>query len=437
VAWLGLGAALHRTARPRDAVVAFQRALEVQRGFVEALGGLALALQADGRHVDAVAAFRDALLRRMQDAALRAAFAQSLRHLGRLAEAETQARLAVLHAPDAPMGHLALGAVLMDQGEDAAGLAQLRLCAEGVADGPEAATGIGMVRLLLGDFAAGWAAYQARAGSGPGWERGRALAGVRIAVRPEQGLGDTLNFAHFLSKLADRGALVDFDAPAPLKRFLEALPGVPEGRVSLSPVPGAAVGCALLDLGHLLEVTPAAVPALPPPIAARRKWAGWLRPDGRLRVGLAWSGNRDFPDDHVRSLDPAALAPILAVPNCRFIRVQGLRDEAPPDGVEAPDLVDFADTAGLMANLDVVISVDTAPAHLAGVLHRPVWILLPAMPDWRWQLGRTDSPWYPSARLFRQPRRGDWATPVASIAAALGELAAPYPRAWQSANVGA
>jgi hypothetical protein len=159
--------------------------------------------------------------------------------------------------------------------------------------------------------------------------------------------------------------------------------------------------------------------------APRAAWAARLAPDGRMRVGLAWSGNPAHSNDRARSAGTVAFAPLLAVPGCRFIAVQTQPGDPLPPEIETPELADFANTAGLMANLDLVISVDTAPAHLAGTLGLPVWVLLAAMPDWRWQLGRADSPWYPTARLYRQTRAGDWAGPVGRAAADLRSLVIP------------
>ncbi len=412
MAWTGLATALNCLGRIEAAIDAYRRAEMLDPALGMATAGRAAALQSVGRHHEAEPVFRRALSLMPQDAMLRSGFVQTLRALEQPREAEAQARLTILLAPDIPLGHLALGAALADQGEVAAAQDAFRAGVALPPDNPEATLAVGMIRLLLGDYPAGWQGYQSRTVAGAGWPEGADLAGKRINVRPEQGLGDTLQFSRWLPMLVARGAVVGFDAPAPLRRLLAGLPGVAEGAIQLRPLERPDYSCALLDLGHLLAIRPA--PAAKLPFVDPAAWAERMAPDGRLRVGLAWAGNPAHGNDRARSVGLAALAPVLAVPNCRFVAVQPRPAGALPPEIETPGFSDFGDTSGLMAHLDLVISVDSAPAHLAGALGGPVWVLLAAMPDWRWQLGRADSPWYPSARLYRQAWAGDWGAPVAA-----------------------
>ncbi|HEV3246234.1 MAG TPA: tetratricopeptide repeat protein, partial [Beijerinckiaceae bacterium] len=199
-------------------------------------------------------------------------------------------------------------------------------------------------------------------------------------------------------------------------------------------MPAADFQCTLLSLPHLLKTTPDTIPApIPyidaPPQAISRLGAVIGEGDG-LKVGFAWAGNPKHIFDKKRSLAFALLAPLLSLKGVRFFSLQigaAVREASARITDLAPELTDFAQTAGAIANLDLVISVDTAVAHLAGAMGKPVWIMLPFVPDWRWQLERKDSPWYPTARLFRQKTRGDWGSVVSDIAIALGTLARREP----------
>jgi ADP-heptose:LPS heptosyltransferase len=161
-------------------------------------------------------------------------------------------------------------------------------------------------------------------------------------------------------------------------------------------------------------------------------WSAQLAPDHRLKIGLAWAGSANHKHDRYRSMPLSAFAPLAKIPGTVFYSLQigsaAEQAKSPPDGMNLIDrtstLHDLADTAALIANLDLVISVDTAVAHLAGALAQPVWTLLAFEPDWRWLLNRSDSPWYPTMRLFRQPAIGDWATVMDQVASALRQALA-------------
>jgi hypothetical protein len=200
------------------------------------------------------------------------------------------------------------------------------------------------------------------------------------------------------------------------------------------PVPQVDLTCPLLSVPHKLGVTLETIPRAPylsAPTDIAHAWSARLQVDRGLRVGLAWSGNTQYVNDATRSLRLEQLRTILDVPHVRFVSVQ--RDVRPAEedllrALPIADyrtlLTDFAETAGLIATLDLVISVDTSIAHLAGALGKPVWVLLSAVSDWRWLECRSDSPWYPTARLFRQRAIGEWDAVLAEVRAALGELAA-------------
>jgi hypothetical protein len=302
--------------------------------------------------------------------------------------------------------------------------------------------------LVGGDFVRGWAAYQKRwqtrrlaahrrSFAVPPWD-GADPAGRTVLVHAEQGMGDVIQFCRYLPLLRARGArtvlLIDggWRQLAPLLRSLD---GVDRLALDLAEAGDFDLYCPLLDLPLRFGTELATIPAHVPYLAAdptRTDWRARLAGDGTPRIGIVWAGNRSNTRDRLRSVRLELLLPLLALPGLRWFGLQvgdGRGDlegrKLPPGFTDlGPELHDFADTAAVLAELDLVISVDTSVAHLAGALGRPVWLLLPTAPDWRWLLERDDSPWYPSARLFRQPAAGDWASVIARVSAALTVLAA-------------
>lgn len=298
--------------------------------------------------------------------------------------------------------------------------------------------------LLSGDLAAGFEHYEARPrdpnlahwrDSAPLWTP-NAPRGSRALVYVEQGMGDAIQFARYVPRLIARGDKVVLGLYKPLRRLLSGLPGTttvtPE-----EPLPPVDFQIRMLSLPHAfgttLESVPAQVPYLRLPADAIAPWRTRLGPEP-LHVGLVWRGNPNHKNDRNRSVDPALLAPLMATGNVQWVSLQkgakpddlsALRRTAPiADWTE--ELSDFADTAALISALDLVITVDTSVAHLAGALAKPVWLLLPFAPDWRWLMARENSPWYPSARLFRQAKAGDWPSVLARVAATLREEAARH-----------
>jgi tetratricopeptide (TPR) repeat protein len=296
-------------------------------------------------------------------------------------------------------------------------------------DDPDAYFYRAQARLVLGDFAGGWDDYEYRwrwkefpsrrpSFVQPAWT-GDELKGRTLLVYHEQGNGDIIQFARYLHLLAERGAKMVFAGPVELKPLLGDLNGVCQVLVPNQPLPSFDVYAALMSLPRLcgtrLDNIPASVPYLPLPPVERFP----LPPatPGRLRVGLVWEGGTRTPKERLRSIPLKEFLPLLQTADCDFFSLQvGPRAAdlaALPAGIPVADIGsrvrDFADTAAVMRQLDVIISVDTAALHLAGALARPAWGLLPYAPDWRWLLQREDTPWYPTLRLFRQVALGDWA----------------------------
>jgi hypothetical protein len=296
--------------------------------------------------------------------------------------------------------------------------------------------------LLTGDFDRGWREYRyrynlahttqiARKVQRPEWE-GEAIPGQTLLIHDEQGFGDTFQFIRLLHLAKQRsGARIVLEInqeTLPLaQRSMDMLSGImPRGQLP----PAFDVHCQMMNLplalGLQLSDLPGAMPYLKPDASRLARWRERLAALPRPLVALAWAGRPAHPNDANRSINLASLAP-LAVPGVHFVSIQkgpaAAQAATPPAGMAltalSDEIGDFDDTAAILCLADLLISVDSSPTHLAGALGRPAWVMLPFVPDWRWLMGREDSPWYPGHRLFRQPRRGDWAAVIEAMAGQL------------------
>ncbi len=297
--------------------------------------------------------------------------------------------------------------------------------------------------LLQGDYAAGWEEFEWRwkhqGFLTPGWNpsmrawNGDSVAGKSVLLYPEQGFGDTLHFVRYAPMLAARGATVFVGTPPELADVLTGLPGISGVVTSESAAPACDVLAPLMSLPRLfgtrMDTIPADVPYLFADQGKVRAWAPAFPDDGALRVGLIWSGNPMQENNRHRSCRLSDLVPLLHRKGCRFYSLQ---KGAPADqladlpaGVEIMDLggrlTTFAETAAVLENLDVLISTDTGTVHLAGALGRPVWLLVSAIPDWRWGVSGATTPWYPTITMFRQQHQGEWGDAVQEIGRALDD----------------
>jgi tetratricopeptide (TPR) repeat protein len=376
------------------------------------------ALQQAGRLAEAAELWGEIVAAAPQSPEARANYGGTLAELGAFGPAEAELRQAVAMKPEAAWAHYHLGRLLQltrrwAEAEAAYGVA-LGLAPRD----PKTRLALGQLYLTLGDYARGWPLYEARievpsqnapALTLPNPWRGEPLAGKRLLIWPEQGFGDQIQFARFAPVLQAMGAEVTLAAPPELIALFAGL-GVTV--VEQTPRPGALPPpdhwTLLLSIpGHLgttLETLPPA-PHLAAPADRRARWAGHA-PKGS--VGVAWRGRASHGNDAHRSLPSRTALDPLAAAGAKLI------DLTEPIG-------DFADLAAVLEQLDLVVTVDTALAHLAGALGKPCWVLLPWFrTDWRWLADRGDSPWYPSVRLFRQPSFGDWETPIQAVTAAYG-----------------
>ena len=301
-------------------------------------------------------------------------------------------------------------------------------------------------KLRCGRFEEGWAEFEWRLEESnitqesvrpdfdkPAWD-GAPLGGKRLLVHTEQGKGDILQFARFLPRLRAFGGTVVFECEKELLPLMPPSLGYDEIVAKTfsadEPYPPHDLHISLLSLPHVLGLDESGLRVggayLSVPEDRKEIWAARIAAPG-FRVGLVWAGNPLHPGDHARSIPLQQLAPLGAVPGATFysLQVGDRAGDPPPPGLAFADLgaplADYADTAAVIEALDLVISVDTSVAHLAGALGRPVWTLIPYSPDWRWLYDRADSPWYPSMRLFRQPQPRDWDSVVAGVAVALSE----------------
>ena len=388
---------------------------------------LALALADLKRWPEATRACHRALALNPRYAAAIGLLGQCLRQLGHAEESVACCRRAVALAPDLPDAHAGLGHALIAEGwlGEAAISFDQALALD--PDHLQARLGRGYVNLVLGrwgpgleDYRLRWRTREARPRRlpMPAWE-GEDLAGKRILLWAEQGFGDTIAASRFLPLVKAQGATVLFECPKPLSRLFQRLPGVDRLIVAGDRLPAADFHAPLMELPRLFAAYPSTLPPPPdlhrePPLGA--KFNSLLARSGTaITVGIAWAGNPDFGADEQRSVTPERFLKLAEIPGVQLVSLQkGPQAEqlnSCGDGRildAAPLLEDFADTAALMDRLDLVITVDSAPAHLGGSLGRPTWVLLAFTPYWVWLLDREDSPWYPSVQLFRQPRRGDW-----------------------------
>ena len=361
----------------------------------------------------AIAQYRGVLALEPDHAEAKSSLASCLQSAGRLAEAMPLHQRAVAALPNDPDAHYNYAEAL----------------------------------LASGAFAAGWDEYEWRLRRGhakwrdfgPVW-RGEDLAGRTILLHPEQGFGDTLQFARYAPMVAARGGRVVMEVQPPLVRLMHSLRGVAQVVALGDPLPPFEAHCPLLSLPRAfatrLHSIPAAIPYLQADPAHGGGWAARL-PTSGLRVGLVWAGglhphaNGVTVFDQRRSLPLAAFAPLAGIAGVHLVSLQAgpaaEQLQTPPAGMAVldpmGDMADFADTAALVMALDLVITVDTAVAHLAGALGRPVWMLSRSDGCWRWLEGRDDSPWYPSLRLYRQTVPFEWDPVIDRVREDLAALA--------------
>lgn len=434
-----LGNALSMLDRWDEAAVEFEQAVKLKPNYATGWNNLGLALQKLDRPEPAMAAVQQAIALDPQLAEAHVNLGNMLRNPDRSSEALAAYDRAIAVKPDLADAYANRGALLLDLARcDEA----LRDYQQAIALQPDLASAhfnYAMALLLNGDYARGLAEYEWREPCGKNvakagrfterrWDGGD-LQGKTILLYCEQGFGDIIQCVRYAPLLAQRGAQVVLETRPALARLLQSVRGITRLYIEGEKLPPFDVQIPIMSLPGLFVTTPQNVPGqvpyLHPDAALTEHWRERVERDGGgFRVGLVWSGNPQSVENQSRSAPLSALAPLLQVPGVCFYSLQkgAAADQAKnlPGGPElidwTRDMEDFADTAALMVHLDLIITVCTSAAHLAGALGKETWILLKHVPDWRWHLGRTDSPWYPTARLFRQPSRGDWSRVIDQVA---------------------
>jgi len=439
------GNTLNALQRYGDALVSFDRALVLRPDLVEALTNRGNALNGLKRYDEALASYDRAIVCQPTHSGAHYNRGTTLHQMGRYIEALACYDRAIALQPSYPEAYSNRGATLWELKRHDEALASYDRAIAIQPEFPEAHWNAASLRLLTGDLQRGWEEYEwrwkyktmalaRRNFSQPQWG-GEPIEGKTILLHSEQGLGDAIQFSRYAPLVAARGARVILEVDRRLQTLMSSLDDVAQVLSAGDPLPEFDVHCPLLSLPRafhtLLETIPSHTPYLRAPSDRLSKWNTRLGPKRGLRVGLIWSGNPAHHRDRARSIELNALTPMFDVPATFFSLQKDMRaaDAALLAGHKdviqlADELADFSDTAAVMAQLDLIISVDTSTVHLAGALGRPVWILLPYLPDWRWLLERDTSPWYPAARLFRQDETRGWDSVIPRVQAALSQMTA-------------
>ena len=446
-AHINRGMALKRLKRPEDAVAAFDRAIGIDPDCAEAHSNRGTALQELGQLPQALASYDQAIAINPGYSEAFANRATALQELGLLDAALASYDEAIRLDPANALACSNRGTALQEQLRLDAALASFDLAIAANPEHAEAYWNKSLVLLLSGQLEAAWPLYEWRwkneklgnLARFPGkklWLGAEPIKGKRLLLHAEQGFGDTIQFIRYASLLAQRGAHVIAEVQAPLAGILQGVEGVAEWCIAGSATPDFDYHCPLLSLPLAFKTGLDSVPARPSYLQAQagqiEPWRQRLGPPKQPRVGLVWSGSAANPNDHKRNIKLSLLLEHLPEQFEYFCLQKGIRAEDQETILVNPrvrifddELMDFQGTAGLCELMDVVLTVDTSIAHLAGALGRPTWILLPLAPDWRWMLGRNDSPWYPSVRLYRQEDSQGWAPVLPRVRADLLALAAP------------
>jgi tetratricopeptide (TPR) repeat protein len=439
------GVVLGELGRAAEAAASYQRAVAIWPNYIEALFNLSNTLEQLGRLDEALAAADRCVALAPSHYRAWNNRGNVLLKLGRYADAMASYDRVFAINPDYGEAYYNRGNALLELARIKEAFEHYQKAATLNTVHPDIPFNEGLARMLLGDLRQGFKRYEGRfykTEHAPQIRKfkqrqwtGFDIAGKRILLHDEQGLGDAIHFARYVPLVAQRGAEVILQVQAPLTTLLASIKGVSRVYERGDRLPAFDVHQYLMSLAAVfeteLDTIPADVPYIAVPADRIEKWRKRLPSRKGLRVGLVWSGNPAFAGDAARSIGLLRLAPLLSVPGVQFVSLhrEVRADDAPilqrfPDVAHfGAELTDFTDTAAVVADLDLVIGSDTAVIHLAGALAKPVWLLTKFSPDWRWMLDRQDNPWYPTAKLYRQPRLGDWESVVERVRQDLSELA--------------
>jgi tetratricopeptide (TPR) repeat protein len=409
-------AVLTEIGEPDAAIENCSRALEIEPGFEPALTVLALSLSSAGRHEEALTICDQLVSDNPGHIRLRRNRALTLQQLGRFDEALADFKRIVELAPEDQQARMSLA----------------------------------LNALLCGDFADGWLFHEARWYTGApdrhplagrinqaSWDGQTPLSGKTILLHAEQGYGDTIQFSRYCRMVKARGARVLLGVPAAIRPLFRDLEGVDELIPDQRALPSFDEHSSLMSLPLAFSTRLDSIPEIGAKLAASsdklKIWRDRLGAARRMRVAISWKGNPSHADDAKRSIQLDQFRSLFDLP-IEFLSIQFAVTEAerlvlsnsPNVRDVSGEIRDFEDSAAVLECCDLIISVDSAPAHLAGAMDKPCWILIAQPPDWRWLLKREDSPWYPSVRLYRQPHAGEWATALEKLRADLSTLSASW-----------
>ena len=435
-----LGKLLRQSRLLDGAIAAFRKSVELNPNQAEAHAELGVCLIQARNPAAAVEPCRKAIAIDPSLAAAHNNLGACLRFLGQFEEAAAACRRAIELRPDYARAMTNLGAALAELGRNAEAVQFHSRAIELEPNLNEAHWNLAMASLRLGDLRRGFSEYEWRFKgpdgvnlsryTQPRWDGGD-LAGKTILLHGEQGMGDIIQFVRYVPLVAAKKGKIILVCHPELCRLLGNMRFVSQAIPFEATPPPYDVFCPTLSLPFMFGTTQVTIPAYTPYIYPQadlvQRWAQRLGPRGTARVGLVWSGRPEFKDNAARSMRLEQLAPLGAVKGIEFHSLQkgpASREALnPPAGMRLVNhgeyLTDFAETAALLANLDLIISVDTAPAHLAGAVGKPVWVLLHNPADWRWMLQRSDNPWYPTMVLFRQTSPGQWNDVIGRVAQGL------------------
>ena len=456
-----MGNTLNSLGRAEEAIEQYRRAAALHENFPEAHLNLANSLKALERWQEAEASYRAAIALRPGYVEAHTNLGVVLGRLNRPAEALASFSAALSFDPEVKLGNSNIGTALtaLNRHEEAVPFFQLARQLD--PDAPEPVFNESLVHLAMGNFARGWVDYEARVRvpelnidpynfPQPIWDGRSAIAGKTILLQAEQGLGDTILFARFVELIVQKGGRVILGVQKPLAHLLNTIPGIAQVITSGDPVPEFDLRVPIGSLPRALEITldtiPARIPYLQAPAESETIVGLEEKPDDGPLAGVCWAGNPVNRNDYNRSIPLAIFDRLFQVPGVRFVSLQQNLRPGEDSILARFDNIDLtsdrkgsglADTAALISRLDLVITVDTVIGHLAGALGRPFWILLPYSAYWPWLRDRTDTPWYPTARLFRQPEPGDWTSVLETVAGALTSTSFRPVSTFTSAATGA
>lgn len=436
-----LGNVLKRLGRFEEAIVCHRNAVSLMPSSAEAYSNLASAYLSWDKIDLAVEEYRKAINLKPESPEFHYNLGTALQKGEEYEKACASFRLTIELTPDHDRAHMNMGSSLKALGRLDEAIGYLRRATELAPNSADAHWNLALALLMAGDYINGWKAYEWRLKISDIpiqkfpqsiWD-GSVQPDKTLLIHAEQGMGDTIQFVRYASVARTKVKRVILYCQEPLVRLLYDIKGIDQVVSIGQSLPRFDLQLPLLNLpgalGATLENIPHKEPYLKTDLSLIEKWRSKIN-SRKFKVGLVWAGNPKHEDDHNRSIELSAFAQLIKMPDLTFYSLQKERSDTQSNNKAedanlidtGSELTDFADTAALISNLDIIISVDTAVAHLAGALGRPVWILLPYAPDWRWMLEREDTPWYPTMRLFRQSRFGDWYDVIANVEEALKEL---------------